>query len=134
LTNNDLLTASKQQLDLSRQQLDVAEANFSLGNNTLTDLSPAKSQGATHALNVTTAQNAYDLALLDLKQLVELDPAVEIQLVKPQVDDFENTAHIYSAAQVFEEAAAIYPDLRVAREQALVAEKNIAIARSSYYP
>lgn len=134
LTNSDLLTASKQQLDLSREQLAVAEANFSVGNNTLADLSQAKSQVATDELNVTTAQNAYDLALLDLKQLMELDPAVEIELVKPQLDDFENTTRIYSAAQVFEEAAAIYPDLRVAREQAMVAEQNIAIARSSYYP
>src|SRR5690606_7154537 len=40
----------------------------------------------------------------------------------------------YSAVQIFEEAAAIYPDLRVAREQALAAERNIAIARSSFYP
>lgn len=134
LTNSDLLTASRQQLELSKEQLAVAEANFSVGNNTLADLSQARSQVATDELNVTTAQNAYDLALLDLKQLMEMDPTVEIELVKPAVEDFERTVDVYSAVQIFEEAAAIYPDLRVAREQALAAERNIAIARSSFYP
>src|SRR5690606_38049011 len=61
LTNLDLLTASEQQLSLSEEQLTVAEANFEVGNNTLADLSQAKSQVATDELNVTTAQNAYDL-------------------------------------------------------------------------
>lgn len=134
LTNMDLLTASQQQLELANEQLVVAEANFKVGNNTLADLSQAKSQVATDELNVTTAQNAYDLAILDLKQLMELHPAVEIQLIKPNVTEFEQTTAAYSAAQVYEEASAIYPDLRVAREQTLVAEKGIDIAKSAYYP
>src|SRR5690606_25211679 len=134
LTNLDLLTASQQQLELSKEQLVVAEANFNVGNNTLADLSQAKSQVATDELNVTTAENAYDLAILDLKQLMELHPAVEIQLIKPDVAEFESTETVYSAAQVYEEAAVIYPDLRVAREQTLVAEKSIDIAKSGYYP
>src|SRR5690606_32518274 len=98
LTNLDLLTASEQQLSLSEEQLTVAEANFEVGNNTLADLSQAKSQVATDELNVTTAQNAYDLAILDLKQLMEVNPAVDIQLIKPNIAEFENTENVYSAA------------------------------------
>src|SRR5690606_21235452 len=48
--------------------------------------------------------------------------------------EFENTENVYSAAQVYEEAASIYPDVRMAREQTQVAERNIAIAKSAYYP
>lgn len=134
LTNLDLLTASEQQLSLSEEQLTVAEANFEVGNNTLADLSQAKSQVATDELNVTTAQNAYDLAILDLKQLMEVNPAVDLRLIKPNIAEFENTENVYSAAQVYEEAASIYPDVRMAREQTQVAERNIAIAKSAYYP
>lgn len=134
LTNLDLLTASEQQLALSKEQLAVAEENFAVGNNTLADLSQAKSQVATDELNVTTAQNAYDLAILDLKQLMEMNPGEEISLVKPSVDDFEETPIVYSAAQVYEEALVSYPDIKVAQEQALAAEQQIAIAHGAYYP
>ncbi|GGG94490.1 transporter [Parapedobacter pyrenivorans] len=134
LTNMDLLTASQQQLALSEEQLAVAQANFEVGNNTLADLSQAKSQVATDELNVTTAENAYDLAILDLKQLMEMQPSVSIELVKPQVADFENTEVVYSAEQVYQQAMTAYPDIKVAQEQSLMAERNIAVARGNYYP
>src|SRR5690606_3557742 len=86
LTNQDLLVAAEQQLKLSQQQLEVAQANYEVGNNTLADLSQAKSQVATDELNVTSAQNAYDLSMLNLKQLMEMDPAEDILLEKPDIE------------------------------------------------
>lgn len=134
LTNQGLLEASEQQLTLSRQQLEVVEANFEVGNNTLADLSQAKSQVATDELNVTSAQNAYEISVLNLKQLMEMDPAVEIELETPQVPDVGMIESNYLATQVYQEAVFNFPDIRQAEFNSLVAEKNIDIAKGGFYP
>ena len=134
LTNQDLLVAAGEQLKLSQQQLEVAQANYEVGNNTLADLSQAKSQVATDELNVTSARNAFDLSMLDLKQLMEMDPAEDITLEKPDIEQVENTTAVYDAGEVFATALTTQPDIRAAEFSTEVAKRNIAIAKGGYYP
>lgn len=134
LTNQDLLTAAQQQLKLSQRQLEVANANYEVGNNTLADLSQAKSQVATDELNVTSAQNAFDLSMLNLKQLMEMDPAEEIALEKPDIDQVEAISVVYDAGDVFATALSTQPDILAAEFSTEVAKANIAIAKGAYYP
>jgi len=134
LTNQDLLTAAEQQLKLSQRQLEVANANYEVGNNTLADLSQAKSQVATDELNVTSAQNAFDLSMLNLKQLMEMDPAEDIMLEKPDIEQVENVPVVYDAGEVFATALASQPDIQAAEFSTEVAKANIDIAKGSYYP
>ncbi len=134
LTNQGLLEASEQQLALSKQQLEVADANYAVGNNTLADLSQAKSQVATDELNLTSAQNAFEMALLNLKQLMEMDPAVEIALEIPRLPDVNAIESDYLATQVYQEAVLNYPEIRQAEFTSLLAKKNIDIAKGAFYP
>lgn len=134
LTNQDLLTAAEQQVKLSQRQLEVAEANYEVGNNTLADLSQAKSQVATDELNVTSARNAYELSMLNLKQLMEMDPSEDIALEKPEIEVVEQAAVVYDAATVFNKAMAVQPDIQTAELTTAVAKDNIAIAKGGYYP
>lgn len=134
LTNEDLLTAAEQQLKLSQRQLEVAEANYDVGNSTLADLSQAKSQVATDELNVTSASNAFELSMLNLKQLMEMDPGEDIMLEKPDIQLVENTIVAYDAGEVFATAVAVQPDIQAAELSTEVAKTNIAIAKGAYYP
>jgi len=134
LTNQDLLTAAEQQLSLSRQQLEVAEANYEVGNNTLADLSQAKSQVATDELNVTSAQNAFELSMLNLKQLMEMDPAEDIVLEKPPVDDVDELEKPYVASEVYKQALNAQPEIENAVLLTAVAKSNVDIAKGGYYP
>lgn len=134
LTNQDLLTAAEQQLKLSQRQLEVANVNYEVGNNTLADLSQAKSQAATDELSVTSARNAYELSMLNLKQLMEMDPAEDIVLEKPDIEQLENTTVAYDAGELFAKAVTVQPDIRAAELSTEVAKTNIAIAKGAYYP
>ncbi|SEK64487.1 TolC family protein [Parapedobacter koreensis] len=134
LTNQGLLKASEQQLSLSQQQLGVAEANYEVGNNTLADLSQAKNQVATDELNVTSAQNAFELSILNLKQLMEMDPAVAIALENPALPDVDAIERNYIASQIYQEAVSSFPDIKQAELLSLVAKQNISIARGAFYP
>ncbi|MBK1439149.1 TolC family protein [Parapedobacter sp. ISTM3] len=134
LTNQGLLEASQQQLSLSQRQLEAAEANYEVGNNTLADLSQAKNQVATDELNVTTAQNAFELSMLNLKQLMEMDPSVEITLENPALPDVNAVESNYLANEVYRQAVSTFPDIRQAQMLSQVAKQNISIARGALYP
>src|SRR5690606_34327281 len=130
LTNQDLLTAAEMQLKVSQQQLEVAEANYQVGNNTLADLSQARSQVATDELNVTSARNAFELSMLNLKQLMEMDPAEDIVLEKPHIEQVESITIPYTTQEIYRQALSVQPDIKAASYGTEAARYNIEIARS----
>ncbi|TCK79519.1 TolC family protein, partial [Albibacterium bauzanense] len=134
LTNQDLLAAGKQQLALSQSQLEVEQINYDVGNKTLADLSQAKSLVAADELNVTSAENAYDLSILNLKQLMEMDPSNPIVLETPALQDPSVNITVYSAAELFEQIKETYPEIKQAAYNSQAAKTNIAIAKAGYYP
>lgn len=134
LNNQDLIKASEQQLELSNQQLQIAQKNFDVGNNTQADLSQAKAQVATNELSLTNAQNAFELSILDLKQLMEMDPQTNITLQVPVIGDLEKIESTYSGYEVYSKAVTNYPDIKVAEYNTKASEYGVKIAKGSLYP
>src|SRR5690606_37108881 len=104
LTNYDMMLASQDQLKLSQEQLRVMEINVEAGNRTLADLYQAQNQVATDEFNVTTSENAYELAILNLKQLMEMDPNVEIVLDRPNIESIKLSSNPAIASDIFNTA------------------------------
>lgn len=134
LTHKELWSASRQQLALSEEQLRVEEINMEVGNRTLADVSQARSQVASDQLNITTSRNDYELSILNLKQLMEIDSEKEIVLESPNVEDVEALVANYSAVGVYDKALNFFPQIRMAEYNTLAAEKDVAIARGGYFP
>ncbi len=134
LNNQDLVKAGEQQFTLSNQQLGVAQKNFDVGNNTLADLSQAKAQVANSELSLTNAQNAYELSMLDLKQLMEMDPQRTITLQIPAVENLEQIENTNSGYDVYTKALQTYPDVKVAEYNTKSFEYGVKIAKGALYP
>ena len=134
LTHKELWSASRQQLALSEEQLRVEEINMEVGNRTLADVSQARSQVASDQLNITTSRNDYELSILNLKQLMEVDSEKEIVLESPNVEEVETLVANYSVVGVYEKALNFFPQIRMAEYNTLAAEKDVAIARGGYFP
>jgi len=134
LSNQDLVKAAVEQVDISKQTLDKVQKNFDVGNNTLADLSQAKATVSTNELNVTTAQNNLDISILTLKQFMEMDPATQITIERPDISKLNNIATQYDAQSVYKQAVSINPDVHLAEIQKQAANQNIAVAKSNYYP
>lgn len=134
LTNYDMMLASQDQVKLSQEQLRVMEINVEAGNRTLADLYQAQNQVATDEFNVTTSENAYELAILNLKQLMEMDPNVEIVLDRPNIESIKLSSNPAIASDIFNTAVSRLPEIKAAEFQTKVAETNIDIARAGYYP
>lgn len=134
LTNRDLLEASLQQLSLSQEQLKAEEVYVDVGTKTLADLSQAKSQVASDALNVTSSENAYALSLLTLKQLMEMDASREIRLETPALPEVDSLLSDYAAEDVYAEAVSRFPEIRQAEFMTQASAEQVAVARGAYYP
>ncbi|WP_026904163.1 TolC family protein [Pedobacter glucosidilyticus] len=133
LTNRDLITASEQQVALSNAQLNVEQKNFDVGNKTLADLSQVKAQLATNELNLTNAKNAYDLSILELKQLMELNPQQEITVQTPNLS--LQYTHVYREGnEVYKKAVENYPDIKLAQYNSEAFKTAIKVAKGGFYP
>lgn len=134
ITNNELYEAALQQINLSREQLRQDSIQFEVGNKTLADLAQSENQVATDELNIMSSQNAYDLSLLALKQLMEMPPDTQITLVKPDIAGLMAEYAGISYEEVFEQALLTQPAVEQATHNKQLAEKNIDIAKGAFYP
>jgi outer membrane protein len=134
LTDQDLVIAAKQQIDLAKITLDRAQKNFDQGNSTRADLAQANAQVSTAELNLTNAQNQVDLAILILKQYMEMNPTTDIAVEKPDISKLTDIKTIYDANEVIKTALSINPDIRLAEMQQQTYAQAIKIAKGNYYP
>ncbi len=134
LSNEDVLAAARQQLELAKLQLDREQKQFDVGSKTLADLSQAKAQMATAELNVTNAQNQLDISYLNLAQLMERDPGNKFEVVKPLVDQIGDVNSKYAASDVYNKASENYPDISLAKNRTLAAYKALSVAKADLYP
>jgi len=134
LTDQDLVIAAQQQLDLAKITLDRAQKNFDAGNATRADLAQAQAQVETAGLTLTNDQNQVDLAILVLKQYMEMDPTTKITIVKPDISKLTNVQTVFDVADVIKTAFTSNPDIRLAELQQQTYAQAIKIAKGNYYP
>lgn len=134
ITNGELHEAAKQQVKLSREQLRQDSIQFAVGNKTVADLAQSENQVATDELSIMTSENAYELSLLNLKQLMEMSPDTIFTLEKPDIAEIMAEYAILSFDDVFEKALDTQPIVEQAGYNIALAKKNIDIAKGGYYP
>lgn len=134
LTDQDLVIAAKQQIDLAKITLDRTQKNFDAGNQTRADVAQAEAQLSTAELNLTNAQNQVDLAVLILKQYMEMNPATPITVVKPDISKLTDVKTIYDANEVIKTAFTVNPDIKLAELQQQTYAQAVKIARGNYFP
>lgn len=134
LTNQDLVTAANQQIGIAKITLDRSQKNFDAGNQTLADLSQSKAGLSTAEYNLTTAQNQLDISILALKQYMEMDPATEITVDRPDISKLTDIQTAFAAPDVIKTALNINPDIKLAEIQQQGYLQAIKIAKGSYYP
>ncbi|SFS82088.1 TolC family protein [Sphingobacterium wenxiniae] len=134
ITNGELYEAAAQQVQLSKEQLRQDSIQFEVGNKTLADLAQSENQVATDELNIMSSQNAYDLSLLELKQLMEMSPDTVITLIKPDIESIMAEYADVSYENTFQKALSTQPIIEQAGYNRQLAEKQIDIAKGAYYP
>ncbi len=130
----DLLTAANIRLDLAKEEFDRAEKREKVGNITFGDVLNVKAQRAAEELNVITAQNNLDIAMINLTQLI--DPESSQQYVLERLDNLEiiDETMEKSISVLFNESVKVFPEVLQAQYNSQAAIKGLQVAKGGYYP
>ena len=132
LFNEELLKVARDQVKLSQEQLDKKVAFFKNGKASEAEVLEAKSRLAQDELSTVQAENNYQLALLDLSQLLELPSPENFRISVPDIENV--SADLSLPEEVYSQAMLNKPVIKAAQYRLQGAEKSIRIAQSAYYP
>ncbi len=100
---------------------------------TTADLLQIQSQLADAENDVLTARNSYDIARLNLCQLLEIDDYTSFRTVAPDVTELVRNGMADDPAVILDAAQSL-PEVEAARVGIDLARRDLQIARASYYP
>jgi outer membrane protein len=132
LFNEELLKVARNQVELSQELLNKKVAFFKNGKASEAEVLEAKSRLAQDQLSMVQTENNYQLAILDLSQLLELPSPENFQISAPDIKDF--SVDLILPDEVYSQALMNKPAIKAAQYRLQGANKNIKIAQSAYYP
>lgn len=132
LFNQELAKVAKEQIVLTREQLNRIERLNELGKASVAEVAELKARLAQDEMSAVQADNNYQLALLDLSQLLELPTPEGFSLAEPDQDLV--LSRLSSPDEIFMEASTVKPAILAAQYRLDGSEKSIRIAQSAYYP
>lgn len=133
LYQQELRDIARDQLALSRSQEERIRALYENGKRSESEWAEARSSTANDELTLTQNENAYQLALLDLSQLLELPTPEGFNIVKPETQP-DLTTPLPLPDALFAEAVVIKPQILAEQYRLDGMQKNIRIAQSALYP
>lgn len=126
----EVLESSRSQLDYSTYEVERQKALVEAGKVAEADLYDAESQQATDRLQVVTAENDVQTALVELANLLQLPTAVGFDIAP--IDEGEPI--IPTADAVFNAALVHNNSILASRQSIEVADRNISLAKTGYIP
>ncbi|MCC6279449.1 MAG: TolC family protein [Saprospiraceae bacterium] len=126
---------ANRRVSLSQQQLSVTQKMIDAGTVPMVDKYNIEAQIARDQQSAVLSQNNIDLAYLNLKQLLQLEPDYELRIEKPVVPIPEDAQpEALTLSPVYQTALGTQPSVRAADHRVESAREGIAIAKSAYYP
>lgn len=132
--STELVEVTKSQVDITRQQVDQTRKQVEAGALAQGALLNVESQLAQEELNLVNAQNQLEIAMLDLKQILELPQQASFNVSVPDITIKENAEIDKTAAQVYQYAVENRPAIKSAELRVESSEKGLAAARGAATP
>jgi outer membrane protein len=134
LYTRGLEDASKMQLDLSEKQLFRITKMVETGREALARQYEIESQASADKLSYTIAHNSASQAVTTLKQMLQLEPGSEFDILIPDLNNILITDYSFSTDSVYQLAAKNLPRLREIEFELRASKKQIAAARGNLAP
>jgi len=133
ISSNEIIVAVKLQLKLTQDQLKLAQKKVEAGVFAVAELADLNTQIATEELSVSTAQNSFELAKLDLFLDMNYESEDTITFV-PEAPAAELLMDTLTVNEVYEAALKNLPDVQTIQQQKMAAQFDKWVAKSSRYP
>jgi len=134
LLAEEQLVNAQQQLELSETQLDQTLKRIASGALADNERYEFEAQVARSEQNLVNAQNAVEQNFLTLKQLLEIDPATEMEIIAPQVETPDADPYGLDPNEVYRIALTTQPDIQANELRLQVLEYDQKIAKSAMWP
>lgn len=136
LLNKENLEVSKNQAEITQQQVDRMEKLVDAGQMPRGNLYDLQSQLAQEQVNVVNNENAVRLSLLSLTQLMQLDreKASEFDIVKPDLSDEGVELLTNTSDDIYIRAKQNMPQVQAAEARQGAAEYALGSTRGLLYP
>lgn len=132
LFNQELQQVAEAQVELSLQQQERIGRLAEMGKASAAEVAEAKARVAQDRMTAVQAHNNYELALLDLSQLIELESPEGFLLESPDVT-FE-LQPLTPPDDIYQTALQNKPAIQAAQYRLEGSKHSIRIAQSGYYP
>lgn len=130
----DQLQVAQQQFQLTKEQLDRTTKMVEAGSVARSSEFELRSQLAAEEVNITAADNAYQLALLDLQQIMNLDSVQVFKLQRPEITLPETMQLGKTTSYLYETSLQTQPSIKSAEFKIKGAEKRLAATRGGWSP
>ncbi len=134
LFNKENLKVQKEQFTINAKQQERTKALVDAGSVPRGDLLDMKATVATSNQAVITAENALLISKLSLAQLLQLEEFENFDIVDRDYEAPESTVMEESPTAIFEKAKEVRVELKIAKANLDIAEKDVTIARAAFQP
>ncbi|GHV51788.1 transporter [Bacteroidia bacterium] len=125
---------SENTAEVSKAQLDRAAGLLAAGAISRVDYAQLESQYSTNKYQLVVSQKNLDNYKLQLKQLLELDMATDMQIAVPGLEDSEVLQSLPDKASVYAATLGAMPEVKSGELGINMAKLEIERARAGYYP
>ena len=133
--SQELLNYQQEVLNTSREQMKQGRVRHKLGAILESDLLLLEAQYYSDSNNVVDTRINIDNNLMNLKVLLSMDPADELEIISPDTDNLDGLKEsLPSEEEAIDLAMQYMPDLRMGEYDIRLAEKSVDMARGNYFP
>lgn len=132
--SEEILQIAKASHKLTEDQLARTEKLADAGTVAKSAVYDVKAQLANDDVTVTNADNNYQIAMLTLKQLLNIDTLNSFAVVRPNVDILNNELALTSVQYIYETALKNQHSIKSSNYNLLATEKNLNTARGKISP
>lgn len=131
---DELTIIAKNQFNITKEQLERTQKLVDAGSVAKSVQYDIEAQLANEQVNVTNAENNYQIALLSLKQLMNLDSLNSFSISKPSIDVEAQPILNMSVQSIYETALKNQPNIKATEYSFMSSEKALAAARGRRSP
>ncbi len=132
--SDEILQISKTQYKITEEQLIRTEKLAEAGTLAKSAVYDLKAQLANEDVNVIISDNNYQIAMLTLKQLLNLDTLNNFNISRPNVDILNNELASLSVQNIYELALKNQHSIKSASYNVMAAEKSLDVAKGRVSP
>lgn len=134
LLNNELVSTTGNQLQITKQQIEKTRKMFEAGSVAKGNLLQIEAQAASEELQLINLKNQLDISYLTITQMLELKSSEGFNIITPEISIDTNSVITGKVEDIFNQAQGIRPEIKSAELNLSASEYDLKIAKGGRSP